>query len=100
MDSEWLAQFKVRLAQTIYWCERHADLSYPESSLRTKDLRPGPLEESRRSAVEFVVHSRELYGLPEIKKATLPNHRRDKTQASSVSTRLHVGQRFIRSLVI
>ena len=73
MDSQILAEFKVRLAQTIYWCERHVDLSSPASSLRTMELRPRLLEQNRVSAVEFVVNTRELYGAPEITKATIPD---------------------------
>ena len=74
MDSQTLAECKTRLAQTIYWCERRIDLSSPASSLRTKELQPRLLEESRLSAVQSVVTTRELYGGVEIREATMPDH--------------------------
>lgn len=73
MDPQLFAEFKVRLAQTIYWCERRSKLSSPASSLRTMELRPSLLEKNRVSAVEFVVNTRELHGLPEIREATIPD---------------------------
>lgn len=74
MDSQALGQFKTRLAQTIFWCAPRADLSNPAVSLRTLQLRPRLLEESRFSAVESVSNARELFGGEEIRKATIPDN--------------------------
>ncbi len=74
MDLQSLAHFKVRLAQTIYWCERQVDSSLPGSLLRTTELRPRILEESRLSAVESVSHARELHGGLEIRDASIPDN--------------------------
>jgi len=74
MDSQTLAEFKVRLAQTIYWCKRHLQFSLPSSCLRTPELRPRVLEENRRCAVESVSHARELHGGLEIRKISIPDN--------------------------
>jgi hypothetical protein len=74
MDLQGLEQFKTRLAQTIFWCASRADLSHPATSLRTPQLRPRLLEESRVSAVESVVNARESFAGVEIRKATLPDN--------------------------
>jgi len=74
MDSQELEQFKIRLAQTIFWCTLRADLSNPATSLRTPELRPRLLEENRPSAVENVANARELFGGVEIRNATIPEN--------------------------
>lgn len=73
MESKALEQFKTRLAQTIFWCAARADLADPALSLRTPQLRPRLLEESRLSAVEFVGDARELFGGVEIRRAVIPD---------------------------
>lgn len=72
METRTLEQFKNRLAQTIFWCGPRADIASPATSVRTPELRPHLLEESRSSAVRTVVHARELYGGLDIRKATIP----------------------------
>ena len=72
MDIQALQQFKVRLAQTIFWCVPRADKTKPSTSLRTPELRPRLLEESRSSAIDTVVFARELYGGVNIRKAAIP----------------------------
>jgi hypothetical protein len=72
MDPQALEQFHSRLAQTIFWCAPRADKLNPATSLRTVALRPGMLEENRSSAVNTVVHARELYGGVDVRKATIP----------------------------
>jgi len=74
MEPQSLEQVKTRLAQTIFWCAPRADLSNPAASLRTPQLRPRLLEESRFSAVETVANARELFGGVEIRKATIPSN--------------------------
>ncbi|MDQ3816423.1 MAG: hypothetical protein M3362_01880 [Acidobacteriota bacterium] len=74
MEQQELGQFKTRLAQAIFWCAPRADLSNPASSLRTPQLRPRLLEESRFSAVETVANARELFGGVGIRKATIPDN--------------------------
>jgi len=71
VDSQTLEQFKVRLAQTIFWCAPRADKVNPATSLRTAELRPRLLEESRSSAVDTVAHARELFGGVDI-RTTIP----------------------------
>lgn len=73
MDTQALDQFKVRLAQTIFWCAPRANKRNPATSLRTAELRPRLLEESRTSAVDTVAYARELYGGVEIRNATMPS---------------------------
>jgi len=73
IDQQLLEEFKLRLAQTIVWCAPRADIENPTTSLRTPRLRPGILEASRFSAVDFVANTREAYGWPETKNATLPH---------------------------
>ena len=65
-------KFKERLAQTIFWCASRADISNPKDSLRTPELRPRILEESRFSAVETIAFERERLGGDEIRNAQLP----------------------------
>lgn len=65
-------QFTKRLAQTIFWCGSRADISNPKDCLRTPELRPRILEESRFPAVETVAFERERFGGIEIQKAQLP----------------------------
>lgn len=65
-------QFKERLAQTIFWCASRIDASNPKDCLRTPELRPGILEESRFSAVETVAVERVRYGGEEIRNIQLP----------------------------
>lgn len=72
MDTQTLEQFKIRLAQTIFWCAPRADKASPATSLRTTELRPGLLAENRSSTVNTVVHKRELFGGVDIRKATIP----------------------------
>ena len=72
MDPQRLEKFKLRLAQTIFWCAPRADISKPETSLRTPELRPPLLEESRDRTVDAVVNTRELYGGLEIRESTIP----------------------------
>src|SRR5690242_13263477 len=72
MGPETLEQFNVRLAQTIFWCAPRADKRNPASSLRTVELRPRLLEESRVSAVDTVAYARELFGGVDIRKTTIP----------------------------
>ena len=72
MDTQTLEQFKVRLAQTIFWCGSRADKANPSTSLRTPELRPRLLEENRSSAVDTVIYARELYGGVDIREATIP----------------------------
>jgi len=72
MKKEALEQFKIRLAQTIFWSAPRADIRNPATSLRTPELRPGLLEANRVSAVNSVAHSRELLGGGENRKATIP----------------------------
>lgn len=73
MDTQTFQQFKVRLAQTIFWCAPRADKGNPATSLRTPELRPRLLEENRSSAVDTVAHARELFGGVDIRKASLPD---------------------------
>jgi hypothetical protein len=73
VDSQTLEQFKVRLAQTIFWCASRADNMNPATSLRTTELRPRQLEENRSSAVDTVAHARELFGGVDIRNATIPS---------------------------
>ena len=73
MDPKSLAEFKVRLAQTIYWCERHGDVSSPASSLRTIELCPHLLEVDRVYTVESVANRRTYHGGPEVMNATIPD---------------------------
>jgi hypothetical protein len=54
MDTQSLEQFKIRLAQTIFWCAPRVDKANPATSLRTAELRPRLLEENRSSAVNTV----------------------------------------------
>ncbi len=63
----------MRLAQTIYWCERRVDPFSPASSLRTKKLQPSLLQENRAATVQTVVNARELNGAPEIREASIPD---------------------------
>lgn len=72
MNTQALERFKVRLAQTIFWCAPRIDIRNPATSLRTPELRPRLLEESRASAVDAVCYARESYGGIEIRKATIP----------------------------
>lgn len=72
MDTPTFEQFKVRLAQTIFWCASRADKGNPSTSLRTPELRPRLLEESRSAAVATVANARELHGGEEIRNATIP----------------------------
>ena len=72
MDTQAFDQFSSRLAQTIFWCAPRTDKLNPATSLRTEALRPRMLEENRSSAVDTVVHARELYGGVDIRKATIP----------------------------
>jgi hypothetical protein len=72
MDTEAVKQFKVRLAQTIFWCASRADRANPATALRTPELRPRLLEENRSSAVNTVVCARQLFGGVDIRKATIP----------------------------
>ena len=72
MDTQTLERFKVRLAQTIFWCAPRADRVNPATSLRTPKLRPRLLEENRSQAVNTVVYARELFGGVDIRKATIP----------------------------
>ena len=72
MDIQTFQQFKVRLAQTIFWCAPRADIANPLTSLRTPELRPRLLEESRSAAIDTVVHARELYGGIDIRTAAIP----------------------------
>jgi hypothetical protein len=65
-------KFKERLAQTIFWCAPRADIYNPKDSLRTPELRPRILEESRFSAVETVAVERERFGGIEIQNVQLP----------------------------
>jgi hypothetical protein len=74
LDTQTFQQFKDRLAQTIFWCAPRADKRNPATSLRTANLRPRLLEESRASAVDAVAYARELYGGIEIRKATIPGN--------------------------
>ncbi|MBA3695059.1 MAG: hypothetical protein H0W77_16785, partial [Acidobacteria bacterium] len=64
-------QFSKRLAQTIFWCAPRADISNPKDCLRTPELRPRILEESRFSAVETVAIERERFGGVEIRNAQI-----------------------------
>ena len=73
MGPQTLEQFRRSLAQTIFWCAARADLERPATSLRTPELRPHLLAESRSYAVDGVVNRRELQGGAEIRNATLPN---------------------------
>src|SRR6185503_19920357 len=73
MNKEALEQFKLRLAQTILWSAPRTDIPNPATSLRTPELRPHLLEESRVSAVDTVASSREVLGGVEIRKATIPS---------------------------
>lgn len=72
MDIQALEQFYGRLAQTIFWCASRADKLNPKTSLRSAELRPHLLEENRASAVDTVIHARQLYGGLDIRKATIP----------------------------
>jgi hypothetical protein len=72
MDTQALEQFKVRLSQTIFWCASRAANASPATALRTSELRPCLLEENRSSAVNTVVHARELFGGVDIRKAKIP----------------------------
>jgi hypothetical protein len=76
MNKEALEQFKLRLAQTIFWSAPRADIRNPATSLRTLELRPRLLEGSRVSAVDTVARSRELLGGAEIRKAATPSRLR------------------------
>lgn len=65
-------EFKMRLAQTIFWCAPRANPSNPKGCLRTPHLRPGMFEESRFSAFDRVAASRKLYGGVKILQAEVP----------------------------
>ena len=71
MDSAVVEQFKVHLAQTIFWCAPRADKVKPATSLRTMELRPRQLEENRSSAVDTVARARELFAGVNIRNATV-----------------------------
>jgi hypothetical protein len=71
MDSQTLEEFKNRLAQTIWWCTQRA-LSADPDLLRTPELRPFLLEESRASAMNTVASARVVLGGLEIRNATIP----------------------------
>jgi hypothetical protein len=73
METQALEQFKVRLAQTIFWCASRAGQMNPATSLRTAELRPRMLEENRSSAVDTVAYARELFGGVDIRNATIPS---------------------------
>lgn len=72
MDTQALEQFKVRLAQTIFWCASRAHNANPATALRTPELRPRLMEKNRSSTVNTVVYARELFGGVDIRKATIP----------------------------
>lgn len=73
MNAQALETFKVGLAQTIHWCALRADPSKPATSLRTPQLRPRLLEESRSSAAETVSRAREAAGGLEIRMSVIPD---------------------------
>ena len=73
MDPQFLAEFKVRLALTIYWCEEHGDVSSPASSLRTIELCPHLLEVDRVYTVQSVADRRTYHGGPEVMNAKIPD---------------------------
>ncbi len=64
--------FKLRLAQTIFWCASRVDVSKPKECLRTSELSPRVFERDRFSAVDFVAIERERYGGIEIRDAQVP----------------------------
>lgn len=64
--------FRLHLAQTIFWCAPRVDVANPKGCLRTPELRPRVFERDRFSAVDFVAIERELKGGVEFRDAQLP----------------------------